>query len=57
VGRGDEGRIAYVTEGLGAAMIALLLGLIGRTAAVYRRASSGEVDDYMMVDVKEEEAG
>jgi hypothetical protein len=57
VGRGDEGRIAYVTEGLGAAMIALLLGLIGRAAAEYRRASSGEADDYMMVDVREEEAG
>lgn len=56
---GDPLRIGYVTEGLGAAMIALLLGLIARMAAEYRRVKTKGAEaatDCIMVEVKEESA-
>lgn len=53
---GDPLMIGYVTEGLGAAMIALLLGLIARMAAEYHRVKTRGADDAtdcIMVEVEE----
>lgn len=54
---GDPLTIGYVTEGLGAAMLALFLGLIARAATEYRRVKKegAEVtDDCVTVELKEE---
>ncbi|MGM0557636.1 MAG: hypothetical protein ACQEVA_14730 [Myxococcota bacterium] len=56
---GDPLTIGYVTEGLGASMLALFLGLIARTATEYKRVRKGgqvSAEDCIMVELREPKA-